>query len=257
VASAILFFARGAAAEPSAADIMTKSEEARRVRDISSDATVATGGDGAVKTKSFTWWRKLDGGGKYFRTLTRFMSPAEVRGESILFEEHASANDVLLYLPTFKKIRRVESQAQGSTFMGTVFSYSDIAEFHADDYKHSLKKTEPCPNDKAVQCYLVESIPVSEDVRDRTGYSRQTHWVRADNFMPAVGELYDKENRLWKRMTASAIREVDPVGHKFLAHEVRMDDLLSKRYSALQFVRVKANTGIPDATFTQQNLSRE
>src|SRR6476659_585072 len=121
---------------PSARDVMVRNEETARNDDITADATLTTGGGGSPeRVKRFTWWRKLRDDKAHNNTLTRFLAPAEVRGEGILFLEHDSnSNEVLLYLPTFKKIRRVESQQQSGSFMCSELSYSDVATPHADDY---------------------------------------------------------------------------------------------------------------------------
>jgi len=124
-AAAFQFFATAAWAAPDARGIMAMNEEARRIRDVSSSATIATGGGGSSdKVKRFTWWRKLGADGVRFNTLTRFHAPAEVRDEGILFlEQPGGENEVLLYLPNFKKVRRVESQAQSGSFMGSEQSW--------------------------------------------------------------------------------------------------------------------------------------
>ena len=171
------------AAGPDARDIMVKNEEARRIREITSSATITTGLGTETKVKTFTWWRKLGGDSVHFKTLTRFHTPAEIRGEGILIEEReANANEVSLYLPTFKKTRRVEGQSQSSSFMGSVFSYSDIAQPHVDDYRHVFLRTEACPNDARVQCHVITSTPANDNVRERTGYSKTVEWIRVDNW---------------------------------------------------------------------------
>jgi len=240
-------------------DVMQKNEEARRTREMLAGSTLTIGQPGEdSKVKSFTMWRKLAADGIHSRSLTRFATPAEVRGEAILFEENANGeNDVQLYLPRFKKVRRVEAQSQSSSFMGSAFSYSDMTSSQTDDYKHTLLRSEPCPNDTKVSCYVVESIAQADGAKERTSYSKSVGWIRSDNFLLAQGECYDKGGALWKRVVASDIHEIDPAAHKFMAHTVRVDDLKSKRFSILTFRDVKTNAGIPDSTFTPQNLSRE
>src|SRR6476646_9380503 len=76
------------AAEPTGRDVFLRQEEARKIRDINSEASISTGGPGAdAKLKTFTWWRKLSTDGVHFRTLTRFHLPAEIRNEGILIDE--------------------------------------------------------------------------------------------------------------------------------------------------------------------------
>lgn len=247
-------------AAPSGKEIMTKNEEARRVQDITSSATLTTAGGGSPeRTKQFTWWRKLTSDNVHFNTLTRFHAPAEVRGEGILFLEHENGvNDVMLYLPNFKKIRRVESQQQSGSFMGSEFSYSDIASDHVDDFHYKVLREEKCPTKEAaaVQCFVIEATPVNDTVKERNGYSKSNAWIRNDCFMAVQAEYFDLEGKLWKKLEANEIKEVDPAKHKWMAHKLFMKNEKNGKTTSLQFSKVKVNAGVPDSTFTQQNLSR-
>jgi len=249
----------GHAALPDGRVVMQKNEESRRLRDVVATATLTTGGGESgtpTKVKKFTWWRKLISDQIHYNTLTRFHQPAEVKGEGILFLEHPDGeNDVLMYLPNFKKIRRVETQNQAGSFMSSEFSYSDIATPHVDDYAYKTLREEACPVGGG-KCVVVESVPANEAVRDRTGASKTLSWIRGDNFMFAQVEYWDLDGAAWKRLTAPKIEEVDKTGHKWMALDLRMENLKNKKATTLEFEGVKANGGIGDAIFTQQNLSR-
>lgn len=248
------------AAGLSAKEIMTKNEEVRRLRDLESSAELNTGGGGSPdRAKSFTWSRKLTADGVHNNTLTRFYAPAEVRGESILFLERTdSENEVMLYLPAFKKIRRVESQQQSGSFMGSEFSYSDIATQHVDDHTYKMLGEEKCPTSQGggLKCSMIETKPARDSVKERTGYSKTVVWVRTDNFMVVQGEYYDLDGALFKRMQAQEIREIDPKEHKYFAHDLKIENLKTGRHTRLQFSKVRVNQGIADSIFTQQNLSK-
>ncbi len=252
-----LFLATAQAA-PSAKEIMGKNEDARRVQSMQSTAKLVTNGASGEKTKEFQWWRELTSDKVHFNTLTRFRSPAEVKGEGILFlERDAGHTDVQLYLPAFKKVRRVETQQQSGSFMGSEFSYSDIATPKASDYSYKLVREEACPGEGSVKCYVVESTPASEKVAESTGTSRSLKWVRQDNFMDVKGEYYNKEGELWKRMEASEIKKVDNKANKWLAHKIKMENVKNGRSTILDFDDVKVNQDIADNIFSVQNLSRE
>jgi hypothetical protein len=249
------------AAGLSAKDIMIKNEEARRVAEFESHAKLTSGNDAdkSEKVKEFTFWRKVQGDGVHNSTLTRFHSPAEVRNEGILIIENANGkNDVLLYLPNFKKTRRVESQQQSGSFMGSVFSYSDIATPHVDDYQYKTLRDEKCPGSEHAQfkCSVIEAIPSSDDIRERTGYSKSMVWVRQDNFMAVKGEYYNLEGELFKRLEASQVKIIDAKNKKWLAHFLTINNLKSHDFTRLEFSKVKANGGIPSSVFTQQNLQK-
>lgn len=240
------------AATLSAKEVMTRNEEVRKINDVNSSATLTTGGGkSGEKVKKFTWWRKLIADGTHFNTLTRFHEPAEVRGEGILFLEHeGDQNDVQMYLPAYKKIRRVESQAQSGSFMGSEFSYADIATPHVEDFKYTMTKDDS-------DHYVVECVPATDAVKERTGYSKTVQWVRKDNFMADRGEYYNAAGELWKKMKAADIQEVDKAKHKWMSHDVRIDNVKNKKFTTLKFSNVKVNQGIPDSIFTPQNLARE
>lgn len=254
---ALLLPAAGAAADGEADQIMKRSEEARRLADVTSDGRILTREkDGREKTKTFAWWRKTTEEGR-FHTLTRFKTPADVRDEAILFlERDRDTSDVFLYLPNFKKVRRVESQSQSASYMGTAFSYSDIAAPHSEDYTHKLLKSEACPGEEKSTCRVVESVPASDGVRERTGYARIVQWIHPTHFLPVKGEFFDAEGELRKRLAQARILEVDPENKKWMAHWLRIEDLKTGRISTLEFAQVKVNAGLSGALFTKESLKR-
>jgi outer membrane lipoprotein-sorting protein len=242
-------------------EIMTKNEEARRVSEFQTRAKLSTGKtqDSASKIKDFTLWRKVQKNGVHNSTLTRFHAPAEVRNEGILITENPTGkNDVLLYLPNFKKIRRVESQQQSGSFMGSVFSYSDIATPHVADYTYKMLREEKCPSTEASQqdCAVIEALPANEEVKERTGYSKSLIWVRLDNFMGVKAEYSNLQGEFYKRLEATQIKIVDSKNNKWLAHSVYLENLKTKEFTRLEFSDVKVNSGISDSIFTQQNLQK-
>ena len=246
------------AADLSPKEIMTKNEDARKVQEFEARSKLSTGSPSEkAKVKDFTLWRKVQPDGIHNSTLTRFHAPAEVRDEGILIIENPSGkNDVLLYLPNFKKTRRVESQQQSGSFMGSVFSYSDIATPHVDDYEYKSLGNEKCISDTKITCYKIESTPSNDEVKDRTKYSRSIVWVRSDNFMVEKAEYYQLDGKLWKKLTASEIKMVDTKNKKWLAHHLMIVNQLTQEFTELQFADVKVNSGISDALFTQQNLQK-
>jgi uncharacterized protein len=255
---AIIGTATDALADPPAPRaIIESSEAAQRLKDITAQATITTDDSSGQRVKTFTLWRRLDADGVHWQSFTRFQTPAEIRGEAILFIEGAGANDVQLWLPRFKKVRRVEAESQSSSFMGSALSYSDLAPPHVDDFSHKLLRTEPCPETAGAQCHVVELTPKNESVIERTGYSKNVQWIRTDNFMMVQTELSDKTGRLWKRLKASDIKEVDTTAHKWYTHALRVEDLIAKRTTTLKLEQLKANTGLSAQLFTAANLARE
>lgn len=240
-----------------ARDIMLKNEENRRLPEWSSKATLTTvKKDSAKKEKVFTVWRKLKSDGVRFQTLTRFHAPAEVKGEGILFlENDQGENDIQIYLPAYRKIRRVERAQQSGSFMGSDFSYTDITTQHVDDYEYKKMGEETCPTEdsKNIKCSIIEGKPARKAVLERTGYSRFKLWVRVDNAMVVKSYYWDLEGKDLKETISSNMKQVSD---KWFVHENRMKNLKTGSQTDLIFQELKSGS-LSSALFTPQNLMKD
>jgi len=234
-------------------EIMAKNEELLKLDDVTARATLTTQKAGqAAKSKVFTMWRKVKADNVHYHTLTQFHEPAEVKNEAILFAENdRGENDIFLYLPAYKKVRRVERSQQSGSFMGSEFSYSDITTPHAADYTQKLLREEACAGGGT--CYVIEAVPVNDSIRERTGYSQVTSWVRKDNFMNVRNDYLDLAGKPVKKITLSGAKVVSKKG-KWMSHKIEVQSLKDGGKTSLSFENVKADRGIDDAKFTQQNL---
>lgn len=249
---------RVADAEPSGREVLERQEEARKLPSFQAKATLSTAktGEAGKAAKRFRWWRKLGDDRTHFETIIRFDEPATIRGEAVLIRETKDQNHVLLYLPHFKKVRRVEGQSQSSSFFGSVFSYSDVAMPHAADSTAKVLREEACPG-ATQKCWVVEISPATAAIKARTGYSRSVQWIDQRSWVTVAGELYDHKNKLWKRLTATEVKEVDPKAHKWLPHHIKLEDVQKDRATILHLTDVKVNVHLDDTLFTEQNLANE
>lgn len=237
-------------------EIMAKHEDARQVAVFTAKARLETRkANAAPKEKTFTIWRKLKADGIHFESLTRFHTPAEVKNEAILFLENPKGeNDILLYLPAYQKVRRLERSQQSASFMGSDLSYSDITTPHVDDYRHKLEGEEACPGESTVSCYRIEGIPASDSIRERTGYARTLTWVRKDIFMPTQIQHFDAKGALVK---TSALSEIEKLATgKWFTKKIQLTTTKTGGQSTLQFSDVRTDPKLDAAFFTQQALAK-
>ncbi|MBK9294965.1 MAG: outer membrane lipoprotein-sorting protein [Oligoflexia bacterium] len=235
----------------SADEIMKKNEEAKKNKNITTKAYLITGGGGkAQREKEFSWWRKLSSDTVHFKTLTRFHKPAEVKDEGVLFLEDKET-EILIYLPAYKKVRRVETAQQSGSFMGSEFSYADITSHQREDYNYKLLKEEKCD---AFDCYVIESTPKTEDVIEKTGSARGVVWVRKDNFVDVKAEIFDLEKKPWKKLVAKEIKMIDEANKKWMAMDLKMENLKTGRFTNLKFEKVDVTKIIPDSIFKKTSV---
>ena len=194
------------------------------------------------------------------KRMTKFLSPVDVKGLGFL----DLPDDVMyLYLPAFKKIRRIASHVKNTSFAGTDFTYDDMASInYADEWGPKLmgskKEVELGPAvkkgtlvTKEFDCYLLQLTPKKGVKKD---YSKLVMWVRKDNFYPVRIEHYSKKGKLWKVMRR---RKVEKEGKYWIAKEAEMSDLKKEHKTKMLIIEVKFDQGLKDELFTQRYLKRK
>jgi len=173
--------------------------------------------------------------------LVKFLSPADQKGIAFL----SLPDDVMyLYLPAFKKVRRIASHIKNTKFAGTDFSYEDMEAIrYSEKYIPTLHNTEE-------EYFVLQLIP-KKGVK--TDYSKLIMWIRADNFYPAKIEHYDKGNKLYKIMLRENIEKVD--GY-WISRETEMEDLKAEHKTKMIIEEVKFNSLFPSDRFTKRYLRR-
>jgi uncharacterized protein len=238
-------------------DIMKKNEEARKISSVKATGKIITdGGSRKRLEKTFTWWRQLQKDGVHFNTLTIFHTPANVKDQAILFLEAASEkNEILMWLPTFKKTRIIESSQQNSSFMGSDFSFSDITALQNEDYKYQAMGIENCPNMTQLKCYKIEAVLKNSQSSSRLGYSKLMLWMRQDNHMTDRVHYYDLSGKLFKELNTTKIQKVG--NNLYFSEYLEMKNLTNQQFTTIEFSAVDAKTPIPDKTFFKQRLGQK
>lgn len=175
------------------------------------------------------------------KRLMRFLSPADQKGISFL----SLPDDVqYVYLPAFRKVRRVASNIKNTNFAGMDFTYDDLSTFeYSRDYDPKLVET----TDTA---YVLELIP-KPGVKKEYGMLKM--WIRKDNFYPIKTESYDKKNSLFKVLER---RKIEKIGNYWVAREMEMKDIKNNHSTKIIINKVEFDTGLSDDLFTQRTLSQ-
>jgi hypothetical protein len=119
--AAALFFSHAQA--QTAKEIMIKADNAKEPADVTSEMTMKlVNKKGKEKVRRFKIIRMGEE-----RQIMWFLEPADVKGTSFLkIENKTGFDDMRLYLPAFKKVRRIASSAKSESFMGSDFTYEDM-----------------------------------------------------------------------------------------------------------------------------------
>ncbi len=120
------------------------------------------------------------------RSLVKFFRPANVKGTGLASEtaKATQKKKQFVYFPSLKSVKQLSAAEQDNSFMGSDFSYSDIAGRTIDQDAHKLSQQ----NEKF---YVVESIPVdSDDAYSKyyTTIDKSNNIVRSVTFYDRAGE---------------------------------------------------------------------
>ena len=118
---------------------MERSYQSSRVEGSTSEATFrlvnANGQERVRKTFGAT---RLGADGAGNQRVIRFLSPSDVRNTTTLLIETAGEDEVSVYLPALKKIRRLARNNKKTSFVGTDLSYGDMMGHRPRDWVHKL-----------------------------------------------------------------------------------------------------------------------
>jgi outer membrane lipoprotein-sorting protein len=249
----MLASAQSARAEVSGEEIMQKNFVATKVADSTSNTTfrliTASGQERVRETDGET---KLIGGTTDNRRLVNFLSPADVRGTKTLLVEHSgSDDDIWIYLPAMKKVRRLVASNKKDSFAGTDFSYGDVIGHKVEDWNHKLLREERIAGR---ECYVVESTPKRAEIADNSGYSRRISWIDKESYVALRGEIYDPNGELLKRTSAEDVQRVDAQNGKYQPMRLTSENVQTGHKTIIEFKNFKANVGVGDGVFAARSL---
>lgn len=244
------------AAEPTATEIMQKNFVVNKVADSVSDATFTLANkSGQERVRQTFGTTKLQANGIDNMRMTRFLSPADIKGTVSLLVEHADKDDdIWIYLPALKKVRRMVASNKKDSFVGTDFSYGDVIGHKVGEWNHKLLGDEVVDGNP---CYVIESLPKTDDIKSGSGYSKRKGWIRKDNFMSVKAEFWDESGQLLKTSTLTDIRKVDPEHDKWQAMRLEAVNVQTGHRTVIQYGNFKVNQKVKDDFFTTRYMEKE
>lgn len=248
----LLFTSAVGAATLTADQILEKVRNRPDGSDIYADAKlIITESGGSARTRDLLFLEKDYG--KDEKLTLYFTGPADVKGvalQSVNYDEAAAKeDDQWMYLPAFRQVRRIAATDKRGSFMGSQFSYIDLDKLRVTDYKQKLTGEEKVDGRN---CYVIERLPVSESVSNRTGYHKVQIWVDQETFVVVKQNFYDARGVHFKEFIAKKLEKIQNV---WTVMHSEMRDLVSQRSSALIFSNVRYDAGLGDALF-QQNIMK-
>lgn len=181
------------------------------------------------------------------KSLMVFTAPKRERGVALLTHSSTSSVDEQwLYLPSTRRIKKMSSGHKTSSFRGTDFSFEDLSNQAASDYRYKLVGKQ---NNQGGECYVMDRFPKLD-----SGYQKVRIWIDTKYYRPLKSEFYDENNTLLKVMTTEDYQKID--GQFWQPARIRMENQLSGQVTELISRKITINSGLTANHFTEMSLRR-
>ena len=198
---------------------------------------------------------KLYNNGETEKKLIRFLSPADVKGTGFLtFDYENKDDDMWLYMPALRKVRRIVSSEKAKSFMGSEFSYAEMSPAPSSDFSITLLGTETADG---TECWKLELLPIDDDTADENGFSKKIGWIGKEDYVIRKAHFYDFSDMHFKTLTSENIQLIDTEKNKYRPLLMRMENFENGRKSILEIKKIVLNRNVGEEYFTQRYLSRE
>lgn len=235
--------------------IAKKSFLTSKVMDSTSDSTFRlVNGNGQERVRETQGQTKLIPGTTDNRRVVTFLSPSDIKGTKTLLVEHSEKDDdIWIYLPALKKVRRLVANNKKDSFVGTDFSYSDVIGQKVEEWNHILLKEEKIDGR---DCYVIEATPKKPETGENSGYAKSTSWIDKASFVAVQAEFHNGGGILYKRIRSKNIQKVDDKKDKWQPMLLEAENLETGHKTVIEFKNYKANVGVSDEVFTTRYLEK-
>lgn len=176
-----------------------------------------------------------------------FLSPKDDKGVAFLKIEHDDKDDEMrMWLPAFKKIRRISSKKKGDSFMGSDLSYEDMSSRGIDE--HTFTRLDDDELD-GIPCFVIEAVPNKEL---KSSYSKHKTWIDKKMNMAVKEESFDRLGNLKKIKTFKN----KSVGKYRVMAGIFVQDVQNNHTTQITFDDLELDTGIKASLFHEKNLKR-
>jgi hypothetical protein len=200
--------------------------------------------------RSKIYWKRFDDG--FSRVLARFSEPTDLDGAGFLLLEKEGRNDMFLYMPEVRKVRRVNAQTMKGSIFGTDFSYEDFERLQGVSGPETLERRE----DSTLEGGRVVLVIAGEPPPDAgSGYERVVSFVDPDTCIPLKTEMYEPGDKLRKVLTVDA-ESIEQHGESWIPRRMVMRDLRDGTETSLVVESVEFGAKIRDRMFSLTELEK-
>jgi hypothetical protein len=176
-----------------------------------------------------------------------FLEPKDEKGVAFLKIEQKGKDDQMrMWLPAFKKVRRISGKKKGDSFMGSDLSYEDLSTRDIENHTYKRLEDEFFSNS---DCYVLETTSRKEL---KSSYSKHRSWINKSNLTVIKEESYDKRGEIKKKkfFTYQMFNDYR------IATKILVEDIKKKHTTEVIFSNVSVDESIKETLFHERNLRK-
>ena len=180
------------------------------------------------------------------RSLIRFLLPSDIKETRLLTHEVIGGDDrQWIYLPALKRIKRISGSNKSGAFVGSEFSYEDLASFDYRKYRYGGNAEEV--DEEGLPCYLGERVPTDAG----SAYTKQVIWVDRASFLVRRVDYYDRQNTLAKTARFGGYRKIDGL---WRVGTIEMQNHHNRKTTLLEWKEDRVRAGLTEGAFEKRTL---
>lgn len=182
------------------------------------------------------------------KSLTVFDNPRDVKGSAFLSFTHTDrTDDQWLYLPALKRVKRISSDNKSGSFMGSEFSFEDLASEEVEKFTYLYLRDELF---NGLNTFVVERYPLDP----KSGYSRQQVWYDKEEYRIQKIVIYDRKDKLLKTLTYNGYNKyLEKYWHP---DEAFVENHQTGKKTKLTWNNYKFQNGFTESDFDKDSLKR-
>ena len=182
-------------------------------------------------------------------TLVEFLTPPDVAGTRFLSRElEARSTQQLIYLPAFKKVKRIVGAQRTNAFMRTDFSYYDMEGRRADEWIWTRLADDAYLEQP---CFVITGAPKD---RGDAVYGKVVVWVHQRHEVALQTMLYDRDGVTL--LKTHQVHRLEKHSGRWVAMDATMQTLSKNTRTRLQVATLDLDSEIPDDALTRAALRR-
>ncbi|MET0984594.1 MAG: outer membrane lipoprotein-sorting protein [Steroidobacteraceae bacterium] len=180
------------------------------------------------------------------KSLTIFDQPRDVEGTALLTFAHKVADDdIWLFLPALKRVKRIAGSNKSGPFMGSEFAFEDISSQEVEKYTYKYLRED---THDGQACHVVNAVPVDRN----SGYSRQEVWLDKAELRAVKVDYFNRRGDHLKTMVASDFKKY--LDRFWYPDRMLMTNHQSGRSTVLEYKNYRFRNGFTEREFDQASL---